>query len=53
VEWGQSGRADRAEDPLWQERGACQGVRAPTGMAHDRELLDAQRIGDAGDVSGH
>src|SRR6266508_991009 len=24
VEWGQSGRADRAEYPLWQERGACQ-----------------------------
>ncbi len=31
----------------------AKGVRAPTGMAHDRELLDAQRIGDAGDVSGH
>jgi hypothetical protein len=29
-----------------------QDMRAPTGVAHYRELPDAQRIGDAGYVSG-
>jgi hypothetical protein len=52
VERSHSGRADHAQDPPWQQRAACQGVRAPTGMAHDRELPDAQCVGDAGHVSG-
>ena len=48
----QAGGADRGQDPLWQQRGAGQRVRGPTGMAHDRELLDAQRVGDTGHVGG-
>lgn len=47
VERSQSGHADDAEDAFRQQRTACQGVGAATGMAHYRELPDAQCIGDA------
>src|SRR5215211_4322729 len=49
---GQAGRTDRGQDPLGQQRGAGQRVRGPAGMAHDREPLNAQRVGDAGHVGG-
>jgi hypothetical protein len=49
---GQAGPADRGQDPLWQQRGAGQRVRGPAGMAHDREPLNAQHVGDAGHVGG-
>ena len=41
-----------ASDPAGQQRGAGQGVRAAAGVAHDREPVDAQRVGDRGDVGG-
>ena len=32
------------------DRGAGQGVRAAARITHDREPVDARRVGDAGDV---
>jgi hypothetical protein len=52
AERSQPGHADHAQDAFWQQRAARQGVRTTAGMAHDREQIDAQRIGDAGDVGG-
>ena len=34
-----------------QERGAGEGVRAPAGMADDGEAVDAEGVGDGGDVA--
>ena len=52
VERRQPGHAHHAQDPLAQQRPAGQGVVAPAGMAHDRELPDAQRIGHTGHLIG-
>jgi hypothetical protein len=37
---------------FFQQRGACQGVRSATGVAHECEPVDAQRIGDGSDLRG-
>ena len=46
------GHYDRAKDAFRKQRGARQGVRATAGMAHDREPVDAQRVGDRSRVGG-
>ena len=50
AERGRPRYADRGQDPPGPDRGAGQGVRAAARITHDRELVDAQRAGDAGDV---
>jgi hypothetical protein len=50
AEWGQAGNADHTQDAFREQRAAGEGVRTVTGVAHDREAVDTQRIGDAGDV---
>ncbi len=52
VEGSQSRNTDGAEDAFRQQRGAGQGMRAPAGMAHDRESHNAQGVGDGRDVGG-
>ena len=39
-------------DPVGQQRGAGEGVRAAAGAAHDREPVHAERVGDRGGVAG-
>jgi hypothetical protein len=51
AERGRPRYADRGQEPPGQDRGAGQGVRAAPRITHDREPVDAQRVGDAGDVT--
>ena len=50
VERGHPGHAEDTEDAVGQQRGACQSMRTAAGMAHNREPVYAQRVGDARDV---
>ena len=52
LERSQAGDADGAQDALREQGRACQGMWPTAGMAHHRESLDAQRIGDGSDVGG-
>ena len=48
---GQPRHADHPDDPLPEQRTAGQGVGPAAGVAHDPEPVDAQGVGDAGDVA--
>jgi hypothetical protein len=50
AERGRPRHADCGQDTPGPDRGAGQGVRPAARITHDREPVDAQRVGDAGDV---
>jgi hypothetical protein len=52
AERSQTSHAHHAHDTFRQQRAARHGVQTATGVAHHHELIDIQRVGDAGHLSG-
>ena len=48
----EGGHAHGGGDPVGQQGGTGEGVGAAAGVAHDREPVHAERVGDRGGVAG-